>query len=683
MLIESIFSNHSSVTVLGAWLVAVYCWWGVLAMSGQVTNTNKKKVFVWNLFRSAFMGFGIWAFHFVGMLGWRPGINLVFSAKITLLSLLISIASSWPLLQSMRREDSASEAWSNIFIFCAGLSAMHYIGVFAAETEPLVKWNWIWIAFSTLIALVLAIAVLDLSRWINSAQPSERLGRRSLSALLLGSLLFAVHFTSIAGATYVAGTICRTTGTLGGQEMAALVALATTIIFSSTMWLSVTDARSETQLQQEAIELQAKTKLLEQLLKIDTETQLPNRLALEQNFLQETKIIGKISTIFCIELDSYQVILNSWGQEAATEVIKEIANRLRIDFQSAIALARTGETQFTALFSGEFPEPIINQMASKIINSIQTPFGANGLEISLGCRVGISAGDLMLGSNLVSQARSAASFAFHAGLPWCFFQEHMQKDLRIELELQGELRYAISRHELYLTYQPKIDVSTGKITGVEALLRWENTRFGNVSPVKFVPIAEQYALMGKIGDWVLKQGISQIASWHKVGVFLKMSINVSPQQMETDDLVSTVSYLLNEYKVDPKYLILEITESTAMRRPAHTRIQLQKIRSIGVELSIDDFGTGHSGLSYLYKLPVTELKIDRSFVVSFNEGSNIIVEAIIQMVKKFGMRVVAEGIETVEQKDALICLGCDELQGYYYSKPVTAQEIQDFYKKTI
>ncbi|MBA5606326.1 EAL domain-containing protein [Duganella sp. FT3S] len=252
----------------------------------------------------------------------------------------------------------------------------------------------------------------------------------------------------------------------------------------------------------------------------------------------------------------------------------------------------------------------------------------------------------------------------------------MQNDVRAELELQGELRLALERRQFTLAYQPKVDAHSGAIVALEALLRWQHPRLGWVSPARFIPVAEHYGLMGEIGNWVLQEAIAQLARWRAMGLALRMSINVSPQQLESDDLVSRVYTLLNAHQLEARQVCLEVTESTAMLRPSHTRALLGQLRALGVELSIDDFGTGHSGLSYLYRLPVTELKIDRSFVIALDEGSLPVIEATVKMAKAYGLRVVAEGVELPQQQQALLACGCDEFQGYLFGRPVPAAEIE-------
>ncbi|WP_182218287.1 diguanylate cyclase domain-containing protein [Rugamonas fusca] len=403
--------------MLGAWLVAVYCWWGVLAMGGQVSQARERKALLWQGLRAVFLGFGTWAFHFIGMLGWQPGVTLSFGARQTLLSLLVSMLAAWPLLGAMRRGATAGEAWPGVLAYCAGLSVMHYMGIYAADTVPGIRWAPGWIALSTLLALVLAICTLDMKRWINGAAPSERLGRRSLTALLLGSLLFAVHFTSVAGATYSAGTICVTPGSLGGEQLAILVAFATTIIFSSTMWFSVSDARLETQLQQQALALQTRSDILEQSLRKDGETDLPNRLALEQALQRAAGHESVMLTVFCIELEGYQVIADSWGQETATALARELAQRLRGELEAARILARTGDAQFIAVMTGDMPTTTLAQTASRIVAALRRPFGNEGLAVSLGCRIGVSTGSPAGGAVCAAGAGAQRRRVRDAGRP--------------------------------------------------------------------------------------------------------------------------------------------------------------------------------------------------------------------------------------------------------------------------
>jgi EAL domain-containing protein (putative c-di-GMP-specific phosphodiesterase class I) len=237
--------------------------------------------------------------------------------------------------------------------------------------------------------------------------------------------------------------------------------------------------------------------------------------------------------------------------------------------------------------------------------------------------------------------------------------------------------YAVERNEFVLHYQPQISTANGRIVGVEALVRWQHPTLGLISPADFIPIAESSRLIIPIGMWVMTTACEQIVKWHQQGFYISMSINLSPVQVEDSDLGKTISNIISTTGADPKFLIFELTEAVLAQRPEDIHAIFQPLRDIGAKLSIDDFGTGYSSLSYLKKLPVDAIKIDQSFIKDMMAGDNngVIVTAIVSLAHSLQLNVVAEGIETDEQYKALQAVGCDEIQGFLFSRPETANDI--------
>jgi len=245
------------------------------------------------------------------------------------------------------------------------------------------------------------------------------------------------------------------------------------------------------------------------------------------------------------------------------------------------------------------------------------------------------------------------------------------------MDLQQALRGAIRRNEFELHYQPKIDGSSGKLVGLEALLRWKNSSLGTVQPEVFIPLAERFGLIVAIGDWVIEAVCRQLERWSHEGIPMRVAINLSGYQLRQPDLVARMCHLFERYSVDPKQVTCEVTESVAMEDTASTQRVLRQLSELGVSLSIDDFGTGYSSLAYLRQLRVQQLKIDRSFIRDLDTSGDAraVVDAVIRLAHSLSLRVVAEGVETVEQYAALVELGCDELQGFYFAQPMTANAL--------
>jgi EAL domain-containing protein (putative c-di-GMP-specific phosphodiesterase class I) len=257
------------------------------------------------------------------------------------------------------------------------------------------------------------------------------------------------------------------------------------------------------------------------------------------------------------------------------------------------------------------------------------------------------------------------------------FDPRIETEQREEMKIAQDLRQAIARRELELVYQPKIDASSLQVTAVEALLRWKHPHLGMVSPARFIPIAEKHGLIEGIGNWVLEAALDQAAAWRKAGLRMRVAINVSGFQMRQDDFARRLQTGLRAHGLQPNRFTCEITESVAIEDTQVTRSAFDRLGKLGVHVSIDDFGTGHSSLATLRRLPAQELKIDRAFVADMatDPDAKAIVAAVLTMARALGLRAVAEGVETPAQRDLLVQMGCDELQGYLFAKPMSARAI--------
>jgi EAL domain-containing protein (putative c-di-GMP-specific phosphodiesterase class I) len=258
-----------------------------------------------------------------------------------------------------------------------------------------------------------------------------------------------------------------------------------------------------------------------------------------------------------------------------------------------------------------------------------------------------------------------------------FFEPRMEDSLRDRHELLRDLRVAIENQQLELFYQPKIDAKSGKVTAAEALLRWHHPVRGTLSPDVFVPLAERHGLIGALGNWVIEDACRTAKVWRERGLKMRVAINLSAFQMRQNDLVERIQTALRRYGVNPQRLTCEITESVAMEDTQVTHRTFDRLGQAGIHLSIDDFGTGYSSLSYLRRLPATELKIDRSFTMDLetSEDARAIVDAVLKLAHAIGLKVVAEGVETLRQRDILLQLGCDEFQGYLFARPMSARAL--------
>lgn len=419
---------------------------------------------------------------------------------------------------------------------------------------------------------------------------------------------------------------------------------------------------------------------IKHLAYIDSLTGLPNRTSL---FIDLNKRMqeGKETALFIIDLDRFKTVNDSFGHLAGDTLLKETAAR----FKSALleengSIYRFGGDEFW-LVCHKTNHVQLTLLAEKMLQTLTSPFMIQDHEIVITPSIGISTfpADAKSMDTLLVYADSAMHIAKEKGRNnYQFFNSSLYNKLQRKAALEKELRRAVWKGELFLHYQPQVDLATGQITGFEALIRWKNERFGSVSPSEFIPIAEESGLITSIGEWVLKEACLQSKRWEQQGYGrFSMSVNISVQQFQNRYFVESFKALIRETHMDPGLLQIEITESI-MQNTQETKHILDQLKEIGVKVSIDDFGTGYSSLSVLKELPLDCLKIDQSFIrdVTTSKKEAAIVKNIIDLAHNLELNVVAEGVETADQLCMLKKLGCQTGQGYLFSKPLLHQEAE-------
>jgi len=421
----------------------------------------------------------------------------------------------------------------------------------------------------------------------------------------------------------------------------------------------------------------------------DLVTALPNRNQFRRIVSEQLSaaVAGTGFAIMVIALERTQEIIDLAGHAACDEAMRDAAEILRSHMPGANSIARIKSNEFALM--APCCEAVMNveQFATKLHDSLSAPVMIGSEEFYFGPVIGIAlfpqdganADDLLRLADIAKHnARTAGSE------PIRFVSESAHAALREHLNIEAGLRRALAQNELRIVYQPKVSIGSGRIVGFEALLRWKNRSLGEVSPARFIPIAESTGLIVPIGTWVLEQVCHQIRSWHEaLGTPVKVAVNLSLRQFHQKDLLSVIRHCIDASGADASSLELEITESTAMSQAEEVETVLHQIRSLGVSLSIDDFGTGYSSLAYLKRFPVQALKIDRAFVrdLGADADSDAIIRSILSLAHGLKLRVIAEGVETSTQLDFLRRLSCDEYQGYLFSKPVEADQVPEFFNR--
>ena len=420
---------------------------------------------------------------------------------------------------------------------------------------------------------------------------------------------------------------------------------------------------------------------LRHLVEYDQLTGLPNwsqlHLRLGERLHQaEQDPLRQFSVLF-INLNRFKTVNEGLGHEAGNHVLRQVAERLKLLLPKDDLLARASGDEFLMCIKIHQGKPDIETMAKAIIASLKQPFRLEEKMIYLDSTIGISlypdhAPDA---ETLLRNADSAQAHARQLGQGrYQFFEADMSAQNIERFELESDLRGALERGEFELFYQPQLDLSTGHISGAEALIRWNHPTRGKVPPNQFIPIAEETGLIHSIGRWVLEESCRQACIWQAQGHFLKMSVNLSALQLNNGDIVNVVRDVLSRTGLESRWLELELTESYLFENFSRSARVLKRLRLLGVSLALDDFGTGYSSLSYLRRLTLHRLKIDRSFVKGLPDdpGDLAIVNTILAMAKSLSLEVVAEGVETQKQHDCLIALGCKTSQGFLYAPPESA-----------
>ncbi|MCW8950287.1 MAG: EAL domain-containing protein [Sedimenticola sp.] len=422
---------------------------------------------------------------------------------------------------------------------------------------------------------------------------------------------------------------------------------------------------------------------IEYLAHHDVLTGLPNRHLLndrlEHAIQRAHRNKTRVATLF-LDLDNFKSINEGLGHPVGDKVLKVAADRLDQVVREEDTVARIAGDEFSILLEDIVDTESVAILASKILAAYASPFSIDHHELHVSASIGISLfpddGDDV--TSLVKNADAAMHQAKEKGKGcYCFYTQALTSAALERLYLENQLRKALGQDEFQLFYQPQYALNTGKLIGAEALIRWNNKELGLVSPDRFIPLAESTGLILPIGEWVLYEACRQIKSWHDAGLNLpRMGVNVAGQQVQHGDIVATVKSVLEETGLEPMYLELEITESFIMRQAEEAISTLCALKELGVTLAIDDFGTGYSSLSYLKILPINKLKVDRSFVkdIPNDKNSEAIVRAVIVLGKSLQLEVIAEGVETEAQEAFLKSEACDEVQGFYYSRPVPADE---------
>jgi diguanylate cyclase (GGDEF)-like protein len=672
-------------------VVAMLVSYTALRLASRVATSEGNASRIWLGIGAIAMGVGIWSMHFVGMLAFSLPIPLAYDVPTTLSSLALAIVTSgFALGITSGRRLTVLRLGGSAVIMGAGICGMHYMGMAAITVLPAVAYDPLLVAVSILIAIAASFVALWLFFQLREGNSRSQRLKRFAAAVVMGLAISGMHYTGMAASRFAAGSLCRGGVALENNWLAVAIGMFALGLLVVTLVTAVYDAHLQSRARIQAQRLEQANAKLQHQATHDALTGLPNRLLFIDRLGREiahAERDGHIFAILVVDLDRFKVINDTLGHAAGDQLLNEIAGRLSTAIRSADTVARTGGDEFLLLLTDIREAPDAAVIATKIISELEKSISIRGTEVHISASIGISMypHDGSDSDTLVAHADEAMYFAKQAGRnSFKFFSPGMSVFSRERLDLESELRRALPMKQFEVHYQPKIDIATGRMNSVEALLRWRHPTRGLVGPLEFIRIAEETGLMLSIGEWVLREACRQARQWQREGLpFLRISVNISPIHFRQSKFLEIVRSALLDHDLDPQYLEIELTETTVMDHAENSVYILEELSRMGVIVSIDDFGTGYSSMSYLRRFPIDKLKIDRSFIsdMTTNSDAASIVKAIISLAHSLRLKVVAEGVETTEQLRQLRELGCDQFQGFYRSAALAPSELGEFVQK--
>jgi len=629
------------------------------------------------------MGAGIWATHFLGMLALSLPIRLTYDLATTAASLVIAIASSFAALRvAANPHASRTRLFASSCLLGGGISAMHYSGMAAIQIVPMIEYAAATVVASIAIAVggsYLALLLFLSARGIHW----HKAAARGIAACVLGLSIAGMHYTAMFGSRFGPDAFCTGTGGADSQWLAILIATVAFAVMTIMTVLLIYDGYLSSRTREYHERLERANAQLQHAATHDSLTGLPNRLLLARKLdelIQAPAAGPRCFAVMLIDLDRFKEINDSLGHLAGDELLRIVSERIRSKVRADTALARLGGDEFVLVLDQLDDCGHAAGVAARLHQAIAWPVTLCGIVVHVSASIGIARfpEDGSDSSALLQKADAAMYHVKNNGRGgYQFYSSEIPSASRERLEIDDALRKALTAGEFELHYQPKVDVRSGRIEAAEALIRWRHPERGLVPPADFIPLAEDTGLIVPIGEWALREACRQAREWQCMGLGpIPVAVNVSAKQFERRDFAEVVPRIVLESGLDPCLLELELTESAVMRDPASSIRALRQLSHLGIAISLDDFGTGYSSLSYLRRLPLTKLKIDRSFIqeLGTEADSEQIVRAIVSLGHNLHLKVIAEGVETALQLQFLRETGCDKYQGYYCSRPLPAKE---------
>jgi diguanylate cyclase (GGDEF)-like protein len=680
--------QHPLVLAL-AYLVAALTAYSAIALVGRVRNSSPVLRRRWMAGGALALATGVWTLHFLGTIAWHGQAAVRYDMAGVVLAGLIALGGSAAALDALARPPvtAARLAWRALAMG-AGLCAFFYAGTASLRPYLGLGAHLAWLLGALVMAIAAAGLALARIQILRATQARRRRWRKPALAAGMGAAMLAAHLAVLAAFPPVAAAITAgaTMQAVDAHGLVWPLTLGTGTLLGLTLALALMDARmqSTTALLLRSLRL-ANAELI-RVVNQDGLTHLPNRHHLVDHLERacaaqrgrEADAI-QLAVVF-IGLDDFKPINDGLGHAVGDEVLKRVGEALRQAAEGDGLAARVGSDEFALVLPSCPGREGALHAAERVLARLRQPLAALGRPVNLTASAGVAlfAQDADDHHQLLARANTAMQQAKQDGKNRArAFEPRMLVGAEALLHLQNDLRHSLAEDRMRLYLQPKVDARTHRVTGAEALLRWEHPVQGLLSPAVFLEAAERSGLIEDIGAWTISEACRIAAELQAKGHALPISVNLSARQFAEPDLVALVSTALEQYRVDPSMLWLEITEGTAMADMERSRGVLESLQEMGVGVAIDDFGTGYSSLGYLRTLKVQEIKLDRSFIADINSDADnrALVEGVVRLGHAVGMRVVVEGVETEVQRRMLKTIGADTLQGFLFGKPMPAEEL--------
>jgi diguanylate cyclase len=665
-------------------VVAFLASYTAVELSGGLnTLTGAKRRPLWLAGGAVSMGVGIWSMHFIGMLAFSLPVEVGYDLATTTASLFLAIGVSLIALATASRGVlSSARLCIAGTVMGIGVAAMHYTGMHAMQMSPGIAYT-IWrVALSVGVAIAASMAALWLAFTLRASDVQNVVVKRLGAAFIMALAITGMHYFGMSAADFAAGSICLSVGKLDARWLALIVTATSFTVLVGTLALLGFHTSSL------SISLRRANRQLHYLGTHDALTNLPNRQQLSLRIAQAIAECSRRESPFAvlfIDLDGFKSINDSLGHSVGDDLLKACAERLRQDVPPTAMVARLGGDEFVIVVEHVAEPSSAEALANGVLRRLSEEIDVNGLPLRVSASVGVAfyPRDGSNAGELLHSADAAMYVAKQSGRnTFRVFEPQMNHTTLKSLILQRDLHRALTGGELSVSFQPKFSVASQSVTGVEALIRWRHPELGEIPPLEFIPIAERSGLIVGIGDWVVREVCSNIALWDAQGLPpVCVAVNLSPIQFNVQDLVARIDTLIGAAGVDPRRLMFEITETTAMQNIEKTSRTIEALQSRGYTVAIDDFGTGYSSLAYLQRFRFDQIKVDGSFMrdlVAGGRRGSALLSAVMTLARALQIEVVAEGVETESQFLTLRELACDQMQGFLLSRPLTAVELPAF-----